>query len=48
MPASKEIILRFESKNGQFRLSVDDLEYFTSMLPGVSFLYHLKWLLHDI
>ena len=35
MPPSKSIILRFQSKNGQFRLNVDPDIQFTDLLSGV-------------
>ncbi len=35
MPPSKTILLRFESKNGQFRLSVDPADDFSSLTSNV-------------
>ena len=35
MAPSRSILLRFESKNGQFRMTVDPADDFTSMLAGV-------------
>ena len=36
MPSSKTIILRFQSKNGQFRLTVDPNTHFTDLFSEVS------------
>ncbi|KAL2037421.1 hypothetical protein N7G274_009906 [Stereocaulon virgatum] len=35
MPSSKSILLRFESKNGQFRLNINPADDFTSLLSPV-------------
>jgi hypothetical protein len=37
MPPSSSILLRFESKNGQFRLNINPADDFTSLFSPVGF-----------